>query len=544
MIVGPSRRTFLAGTMAGTLAPLAVSSSAAATRAGLPTRPNFLIVLADDLGWGEIGSQGQQKISTPFLDRLAAEGVRFDSAYAGAPLCAPSRSALLTGLHSGHGPVRENPEGGPQKSLTEADLTFAELLRLDGYRTACFGKWGFGPDAAGQPSHPNARGFDEFFGYIGHRHAHQYYPDYLWRDGERVRFGRRAYAPDLFRERAVEFIRRQADRPFLLYYPTNLPHSPSVVPGDAGAYENRPWSRANRRHAAQVTRLDSDVATLVRTLREAGVARRTIVLFLSDNGPHREKGVTPELFDSNGPYRADKRDLYEGGIRVPMIAWSPRLAPRVESTPVAFWDVLPTLADLAGVPAPERLDGRSFRGLLTGDGAAEHDQLIWNRPRKAQAIRSGRWKAIRFEPGIAGAGPGGRVELYDLESDPGETSDLAETMPGLANELMARLDGQIGPDPRTPYGLEVSRENGRVTVTLHNGSLVPWRQVRLSLYGHRGMATRTATLQPGESLSAVFDVPATSGRLTGKVTARADFTAEGRRHTFRRAPYPMRVPLT
>ncbi|MDF2709620.1 MAG: hypothetical protein K0R62_5272 [Nonomuraea muscovyensis] len=535
MIVGPSRRTFLTGTLATlTVPPVAGTAHAAAA---LPDRPNVVVVLADDLGWGEIGSQGQRKIRTPFLDRLAEEGVRFEAAYSGAPLCAPSRSALLTGLHAGHGTVRENPEGGQQRSFTEADLTFAELLRLAGYHTACIGKWGFGPEEPDQVSHPNARGFEEFFGYIGHRHAHEYYPDYLWRDGERVRLGRTAYAPDLFRRRAADFIRRRAGSPFLLYYASNLPHSPSVVPGDAGPYENRPWTRANRRHAAQVSRLDADVATLVATLREAGVAGRTLVLFTSDNGPHHEKGVTPELFDSNGPWRGDKRDLYEGGIRVPMIAWSPRLSPRVESTPVAFWDVLPTLADLAGVPAPAGLDGRSFRGLLTGDGAPERDHLVWNRPRKMQAIRRGDWKLIRFAPGIAGAGPRGRVELYDLAADPGERRDLSAERPELAEELLTRLDASIGADPRLPYGLAVLGVDGQVMVTLRNGSAVSWRQVEVTLDGRRATGPKSVTLRPGESYTAVFDVGGGGlKRARGtQVRARARFRAEGRRHLFRRS---------
>ncbi|MED7931889.1 sulfatase-like hydrolase/transferase [Nonomuraea sp. LP-02] len=530
MIPAPSRRTLLAGALAG----LSVRSAAASpAQAEVAPRPNFLIILADDLGWGEIGIQGQKKIATPAIDRLAAEGVRFETAYSGAPLCAPSRCSLLTGLHAGHATVRENPEGGPQRALIENDLTFAELLQLSGYRTACIGKWGFGPELPGQPSHPNERGFDEFFGYITHRHAHQYYPRYLWHNGGKVALSGRAYAPGLFLRRAVDFIKEPSDQPFLLYFPTILPHSPSVVPGDAGPYENKPWTRPNRRHAAQVTLLDSHVEQLVTTLRETGKAANTIVLFMSDNGPHREKGVTPGLFDSNGPLRADKRDLYEGGIRVPLIAWSPKLSSRVETRPVAYWDVLPTLADLAGVPAPDGIDGRSFRGMFDGGDGPDHHHLVWNRPRKAQAIRRGRWKAIRFAPGIAGAGPDGRIELYDLDTDLGERKDLSSDRPELVGELMELLDQSIGPDPRRPYGLRMTASGDRVTVTLVNGSAVTWRRVRLALDLPRGRKAtarqEAAELAPGEKISATFRVP---GR--GAVTGSASFRTGSGRHTFRR----------
>ena len=540
VINGPSRRAFFAGALAGLAMPAAASAAApasaatldtAAARGRLPERPNILLILADDLGWGEIGSNGQRAIRTPNLDRLAAEGVQFTTAYSGAPLCAPSRCALLTGLHAGHGTVRQNPAGGPQRSLTADDLTFAELLRMSGYRTACIGKWGFGPEDPGHVSHPNARGFDEFYGYIGHKHAHQYFPKYLWHNGEKVRLNGGSYAPHLFRERAIEFIKDSGDRPFLLYFPTNLPHAPSAVPGDAGPYENRPWSGPNRRHAAQVSRLDTDVAALIRALRDAGVAERTLVLFTSDNGPHHEKGVTPELFDGNGPYRGGKRDLYEGGIRVPMIAWSPGLRHRVVRRPVAFWDVLPTLADLAEVPVPARVDGLSFRGLLTGGDAPEHDHLVWNRPRKMQAIRRGRWKAIRFGPHVAGAGPRGRVELYDLRTDPYERRNLAAARPGLVKQLLTRLDRSIGPDSRLPYGLRTEVRAGEVVVTLHNGSAEPWRDVRLGLDGERGARPgAVASVAPGMSISARFPVPASGG-----ITARADFRARGRKQVFRRA---------
>lgn len=548
MKTSPSRRAFLAGT--GGL--FTATFTGAAGTARLPERPNFVIILADDLGWGELGCYGQKKIKTPNLDRLAADGVRFTAAYAGAPVCAPSRAALLTGLHTGHSTVRENPGGEPQRPLTERDLTFAELLQMAGYRTACIGKWGFGPDLAGQPSFPRKRGFDEFFGYISHRHAHEYFPDYLWDNDRKVRFGGQFYAPDLFLERARRFIRSSAtrDEPFLLYFPTNLPHAPSQVPGGAGRYRGKSWTMANRKHAAQVTLLDRYVGAIVRTLREAGVAHNTILLFSGDNGPHREKGVTPALFNSNGPFRGKKRSLYEGGIRVPLIAWSPSLprAGRVEHEPVAFWDVLPTLADLAGVPVPANLDGRSFRGLLSGSGFTGHDYLFWNRPRKTQAVRRGRWKAIRFAPGAAGAGPEGRLELYDLEGDAGERQNLADAVPDLAAELEALMDASIGEDPRVPYGLRIRTQRHaprgvphEVIVTLHNGSTERWRNVRLRLQAPPGWrvtgGTHLAMLEPGESLPIVFTVtPPKDGTapVVKTITARAIFSANGRLVRLRR----------
>ncbi|GAA0994102.1 arylsulfatase [Acrocarpospora macrocephala] len=523
-----TRRGFLAGT-GGLVAAGLTSASAAETAAAKGRTPrNFVIILADDMGWGEIGPYGQQKIVTPHLDRLAAEGVRFTSAYAGSSLCAPSRCALLTGLHAGHGTVRENPEGGPQRSLVAADLTFAELARMAGYRTACIGKWGFGPEAPGQVSHPNVRGFDEFFGYITHAHAHQYFPSYLWHNREKVALDGKTYAPDLLRDKAVAFIKEADDRPFLLHFATILPHSPSQVPGDSGRYANEPWTRPNRRHAAQVTWLDSHVGDIVRALHEAGVADETLVLFTADNGPHHEKGVDPAIFNSNGPFRGVKRQLYDGGIRVPMIAWSPSLTAKVVHEPVALWDILPTLADFAGVPAPANLDGKSFRGLLTGGRYSGHAFLVWNRPRKMQAIRRGHWKLIRFAPNIAGAGPEGRIELYDLRGDRGERHDVSARNPQLVAELVDLLDGSIGDDPRVPYGLEVREEGSEVMVTLHNGSASPWRNVRLSLDTFE--SERTDALEPGAALTVTFTFAGDAGR--GPRLARARFTANGRKVTF------------
>lgn len=483
-----TRRRFLAGSAAALgLAGSTVAVTALA-REDRPepaahseqSRPNIIVVLADDLGYGELGSYGQELILTPRLDELASEGLRFTTAYASAPVCAPSRCSLLTGLHSGHSSVRTNPMGGPQKSLGEKDTTFAELLRDRGYRTACIGKWGFGPEEPDQPSHPNRRGFDEFYGYIGHHHAHDFHPSVLWENGRTVEVpgnaaGRRGtYAPDLFRERALEFIRRETERqrgrtergggphsgpeqPFLLYFAPNVPHAPSRGLEQAD-YATRSWTEANKGHAAQVSHLDGSVGAFVDLLRASGADRDTVILVSSDNGPHQEGRVDPRRFDANGPLRGVKRNLYEGGIRVPLIAWGPgRIAPGTQSarqTPLT--DVLPTLTELAGARTPEGIDGLSLAGLLGGAGTpATHRHLYWYRNdpyatamsqaadggrglQVCEAVRRGDWKAVRFAPGRDRTVPDGRweVELYHLGDDPGERHDVASRHPHVVAELV------------------------------------------------------------------------------------------------------------
>ncbi|GAA3095460.1 hypothetical protein GCM10020001_009390 [Nonomuraea salmonea] len=538
MINGPSRRALFAGTFAGLALPAATSAGAPASaessisRGTLPERPNILLILADDLGWGEIGSNGQRSIRTPNLDRLAAEGVKFATAYAGAPLCAPSRCALLTGLHAGHGTVRENPEGGPQHALTDADLTFAELLRLAGYRTACIGKWGVRPRGARPrlaPERPRLRR-------VLRLHRPQARPPVLpqvpvaqRREGAAQRQVVRAAPVPRARRRVHQRRQRQAVPAVLRHQPPARP--PSAVPGDAGPYESRPWSGPNRRHAAQVARLDTDVAALIRALRDAGVAERTLVLFTSDNGPHHEKGVTPELFNSNGPFRGDKRDVYEGGIRVPMIAWSPGLRHRVVRQPVAFWDVLPTLADLAEVPVPARIDGLSFRGLLTGGSAPKHDHLVWNRPRKAQAIRRGRWKAVRFNPHIAGGGPARQDRAVRPRHRPVRAPRPGRGPPraGRATAGQARPVDRPRPAPAVRAAHGGDRGPGRGD---------PAQRLRRALEGRAAQPRRRAGRAgaqgglggpPGMAISVGFPVP------SGRIAARADFRAAGRKQVFRHA---------
>jgi arylsulfatase A-like enzyme len=490
--VDATRRRFLAGSaaafgLAGTTVAVTALAQDDRTRPADPpvqARPNVIVVLADDLGYGELGSYGQELIRTPRLDELAAEGLRFTNAYAPAPVCAPSRCSMLTGLHSGHAAVRTNPMDGPQKSLGDDDTTFAELLRDVGYRTACIGKWGFGPAEPDQPSHPNNRGFEEFYGYIRHHHAHDYYPSALWENGRLVEIpgnevGRRGtYAPDLFRERALEFIRHQAGRqreddraadrrderprpdpqqPFLLYYAPNVPHAPSRRVEQAD-YAARPWTKANKGHAAQVTHLDDTVGDIVDLLRVNGMEENTVILVSSDNGPHQEGRVDPRRFDAAGPLRGVKRNLYEGGVRVPFIAWGPgRIAPGTESsrqTPLT--DVLPTLTELAGARTPGGTDGLSLAGLVGGAGNPHtHRHLYWYRNdpyatrmsqaadhgrglQVCEAVRRGDWKAVRFAPGRDRTVPDSRwdVELYNLRDDPGEQNDVASRNPEIAAQLV------------------------------------------------------------------------------------------------------------
>lgn len=405
-----------------------------------PTRPNILLVMLDDLGWGELGSYGQQVIQTPVLDGLAAQGVRFDQAYT-TPTCAPTRCSLMTGRHIGHTQVRSNADAG--RGLLPEAVTVAGILRQAGYTTGHIGKWGLGPENGVNPSHPNSQGFDYFFGYLNQRHAHDYWPTYLWRNDERVLYPENesanvTYAEDLFTQEALDFIERSKQDPFFLYLSYTTPHAPNEVPTDA-PYSDRPWPQGERNHAAQITRTDAEIGRLLTRLAELGLADHTLVLVTSDNGPHAEGahyahvGSTlphdPEFFDSNGPLRGIKRDLYEGGIRVPLIVrppvsvrGHPSAAPgSVVRDPVAVWDFLPTFAEVAGAEAPPGLDGVSFAPALTGGRPGKREYLYWEcrEGRYGQAVRFGKWKAVRLD--------GGPIELYDLHRDLGERHNLAST---------------------------------------------------------------------------------------------------------------------
>lgn len=407
-------------------------------------RPNLILILADDLGYGDLGCYGQTRILTPNLDRMAAEGIRFTSAYAGSTVCAPSRCSLMTGLHTGHARTRGNRF--PDLPLRPEDVTVAEVLKGAGYRTALVGKWSLGE--LGSTGYPTRKGFDEWFGYFSQLHAHNYYPEHLL-DGEKayicrgnMGMQRRDYAPDLFTARALEFLEKQdGSNPFFLHLCYTVPHANNEMGRDTGdgmevpsygPYANRPWPQPEKGFAAMITRMDSDIGRILETLKRRGLDDNTLVLFTSDNGPHREGGHDPNFFESSGPLRGIKRDLYEGGIRVPMIArWPARIrGGQTSDFPWAFWDVLPTLAELAGAKAPPGLDGMSVVPALTGQAQKPHEHFYWefHEGGFAQAVRLGPWKGVR-------KGIDGPIELYNLEEDISERRNLAADRPAIVREI-------------------------------------------------------------------------------------------------------------
>lgn len=402
--------------------------------------PSLVVILADDLGWGDLGCQGQEKILTPRIDRMAAEGLRFSAGYAGSTVCAPSRSVLMTGLHAGHTRVR----GNRRVPLRDEDMTVAELLQGAGYRTALFGKWGLGN--AGSSGHPVRQGFERFFGFSDQLHAHNSYPTHLWEGEQRVELSnvvpgegkwgqgkaseRHDWAPGRIHREAMGWLRGVSDEdPFFLYLASTIPHanneagSDGMEVPDVGVYRERPWPQRQREHAAMVSSLDAQVGEVLDTLRELGRAQDTLVLFLSDNGPHREGGNDPDFANSNGPFRGIKRSLTEGGIRVPFIAWWPGVVPAgsVEAAPVHFQDLFATAGALAGAEVPAGLDSRNLLPTLRGAGPPPAAPLYWEFHERgsAEAVRFGRWKAIRSPMQT------GSVRLYDLVADPGEAHDLA-----------------------------------------------------------------------------------------------------------------------
>ena len=448
-------------------------------------RPNIIFILADDLGYGDVGFNGQKLIKTPNIDKLAREGMKFNQFYSGTSVCAPSRSSLLSGQHTGHTYIRGNksvePEG--QEPIADSVITVAEILQKAGYITGAFGKWGLGPVAS--VGDPNRQGFDQFYGYNCQSLAHRYYPDHLWDNqkkvvlaaNENLRYNKE-YAPDLIQKRALEFVDKREDKqPFFLFLPYILPHAELIVPDDSifqyykgkfperahkgldyganattGGYTSQEYPHAT--FAAMVSRLDMYVGQVMAKLKEKGLDKNTLVIFTSDNGPHVEGGADPKFFNSGGGLRGVKRDLYEGGMREPFAArWPGVIKPGATSDYIgAFWDILPTFAELAGAKSPANIDGISFTAALTGKSVQKkHDYLYWEFHEQGgkQAVRQENWKAVRLK---AAGNPDGLVELYDLSKDPAETTNVTPQNPEKANELRQIMNKAHVSSALFPFG--------------------------------------------------------------------------------------------
>ncbi|MEP3390104.1 MAG: arylsulfatase, partial [Reichenbachiella sp.] len=427
-----------------------------------PAQPNVVFIMADDLGWGDLGSYGQTKIKTPALDQMAKEGMRFTDFYSGSPVCAPSRCVLLTGKNSGNAYIRGNMELSPegQLALPDSVTTIAEVMQSAGYTTGGIGKWGLGgPDSEG---HPRGQGFDYFYGHLCQRKAHSFYPDYVWENHQKVEFPdndpaaqKGEYIHDYFTEKALSFIQSNKDKPFFLYLPYTIPHLEFVAPEESmaeyrGKFPEEPFegtgyheelpespdipfpgnygpqSHPRAAYAAMITRMDRDIGRINQLLKDLKLDDNTLVIFTSDNGGAQGKGADADFFASNGEFRGQKGRIHEGGIRVPFIAkWPGEIKENtVSDMPAAFWDVMPTLADLAEVKNPVETDGISFLPTLTGGEQEEREYLYWEFKLNGvpmQAVRVGDYKGVKIgdEP----------LALYNLKNDPAEAVDLAASFP-------------------------------------------------------------------------------------------------------------------
>ena len=435
---------------------LLCTAAAAGATAAPAAKPNVVFIICDDLGYADVGAYGQQKIKTPHLDRLAAVGMRFTQHYSGSPVCGPSRSCLLTGQHTGHTPVRANPRYAKDWPRANGDPplpagipSLGKLFKDAGYATGVIGKWGLG--RPGTSGGPERQGFDHFFGYADHIPAHEYYPDSLWRNGEQVPLNGKQYSHDLFAADALQFVRTNKDKPFFLYLAFTIPHTKLQVPS-VEPYANESWSEPRKKMAAMISRMDADVGRLLALLKELGIDDKTLVVFTSDNGPWPVKGIG-EFFDSNGPLRGHKRDVYEGGIRVPFIArWPGKIdAGKTSEHVCANWDVLPTFAELLGAPAPQGTDGISILPTLLGRPGEQkaHEYLYWefNELGGQQALRTGDWKGVRLK---LAENPNAPMQLYNLKDDPGESKDVAAENPEVVKKIDSLMTAAYIPNPRYP----------------------------------------------------------------------------------------------
>ncbi len=487
-----TRREFLTSTSLAAVSAGAFSLLQSCISMNQPTsvkkQPNIIFILADDLGYGDLGCYGQKKIKTPNLDRMAAEGMRFTQHYAGSTVCAPSRCALMTGLHTGHAFVRGNYL--LDHDLFEGDLpipldsvTVAKVLKEADYATGIVGKWGLG--GRGTRGVPNKQGFDYFFGYLDQIRAHSYYPNYLWRKEEKVdlkenhKGQRGTYSHDLITKEALQFVERNKQGPFFLYLAYTIPHAELAVPEDSleqykGKFPEKPFEGGNYNaqktpratYAGMVSRMDRDIGRLFAKLKELRIDENTVVFFSSDNGPHKEGGIGPDFFNSVGPLRGLKRDLYEGGIRVPMLAhWPGKIKPGSASDHVStFWDFLPTACELVGLKPLGEIDGISYLPTLLGKKQKQHKFLYWEFSRynwnwksgqkrpprnwlESQAVRLGDWKGIRLN---IYENPDGPIELYNLKNDIGEKHNVAEHHPKIVAKIEKYLKTTRTPSRHFP----------------------------------------------------------------------------------------------
>ena len=446
-------------------------------------KPNIVYILADDLGYGDLSIYGQEKFNTPNIDKLAKEGLLFTQHYAGSTVCAPSRATLMTGMHTGHTSIRgnraagwTNPHNEGQFPIKAEAITVAEVLKKAGYRTGAFGKWGLG--FVGTEGDPNKQGFDEFYGYNCQSQAHRYYPTHLWYNNQKIILegndtkNKAVYAPDVIHEKALNFINENSNNPFFLYVPSVIPHAELIAPKDSiwdkfeNVFDERSWGKdkttgprwkgndygaddysargyasqemPKTAFAAMVTRLDKQVGEIVKLLEKLGIAHNTLVIFSSDNGPHMEGGADPDFFNSSGNVRGRKRDLYEGGIRVPMIAkWPQKIkAGRTTDHVSAFWDLLPTLAEMADASVPQSSDGISLLPVFKGqtESQKKHNHLYWefHEQNGKQAVRMSDWKGVRLN---VFDNPDGPIELYDLSKDLKELNNIADEYPQIVKEI-------------------------------------------------------------------------------------------------------------
>lgn len=470
-----SRKAFLSSAAAATigLSPL----GRLLARSHPPVRrPNVILIVADDLGYAELGCYGQRYIRTPRIDAVAGEGVRFTQCYSGSPVCAPSRCVLLTGNHAGHAFIRDNVEIQPegQLPLPEGTATLPRILQSDGYATGLIGKWGLGyPGSSGDP---RQQGFDLFFGYNCQRHAHNHYPTYLWRNGTRITLEGNSggptgaqYAPDLMEREALDFMTAHAAAPFFLFYATTIPHLALQVPDDAreeysgrwddppydGSKGYQPCAQPRATYAGMVTRFDRSVGRILDHLDALGLANDTIVMIASDNGSTFDiGGYDAPFFHGTGPFRAAKGSVYEGGVRVPLIVrWPGRCTPAVSSHVCAFQDLLPSVLGLAGLEhrIPRKIDGISLMPLLLGSpGQKRHDALYCEFPGYGgqQMVRMDNWSGVR--QGLM-QNPRAPLELYDLTTDIGQSHDVAATHPDIVREILTIMRRSHTPSREFPF---------------------------------------------------------------------------------------------